>query len=562
MKFKKILCAAILIFAVLTSSAFAVTPQDALSMRNDDSFYIALGLSNAGDLARWVLSQENIDAFMPLILASENSNDIIGILELVRGITSNTPLKSVALIVGVTREDPNEPFIQMAFTVDDKLAPTLAKIKDGSAKDSDVAKLFLGSDSPMLSFAEPMIKVELGEDGIYSINSEIKLKAVGDLLVLAFSDNDLKASLNAIDVEDARLFHGVERKFNTEDFVFMHADFETVTKLDDDEDIKGAAKYLNKPVNFELAFRRVPDKFYMSFGLNLREAVKKEYISRLLDDEVPAVEGCYIDLNNVGGVTSPIFAMAGIFRTAKILNDKDIKKSWEDGAKLLQQFTGITESELLAILNGASSIVVNDVINIQGIKIPAFYMSFKGENGAPAKIFERLAASKFFARIQDKVLQLDSSISPVSCLVIDNGDSLALDIADLTSLNDKPQPSGAFAEVLNHVGISTLWLDFAGIQKWIADNNVMEVITLMAKLSGNAQYAKAAEDAASILSAKFSVPSVLVWAESEEKIHWEFAIDNEVAPSDGVLARVVKICKDYMTPAPAPAPAPEPEQKK
>ncbi len=188
---------------------------------------------------------------------------------------------------------------------------------------------------------------------------------------------------------------------------------------------------------------------------------------------------------------------------------------------------------------------------MQGIKFPALYMSFKGQEGAPAKIFERLANSKFFARIQDKILQLDSSISPVSCLVIDHGDSLAFDFADLTSLNEKPQPSGAFAEVLNHEGISVLWLDFAGIQKWIADNNVMEILTPMAKVFG---YGKIAEDASSILSAKFSVPSLLIWAESEEKIHWEFAINNEVAPEDGLLVRIVRICKDYMTPAPAPEP--------
>ena len=550
MKFKKVFCAAVLVLTLLASSVFAA-PQDALSLRPDNSFYIAMGLSDAGNLSRWVLSQENIDAFMPFILASESSNEIIGILELVRSITSNTPLKSVAFLAGVTKENPGEPFVQMAFTVDDKLAPTLAKIKDGTAKDSDFAKLFLGSDSAMLSFVEPMIKVKPGEDGTYTINNEIKFKAVGDLLILALSDDDFKASLNAVDVEGARLFHGIERKFDTEDFIFTHLDFETIKNFADDEDLQKVTKYFAKPLNAEFAFKRVPDKFYMSFGLNIREAIKKEYIARLLDDEVPAVKGCYINLDNAGGSTSPILAMAGIFRASNLLKDKDVKQAWADGTKLLEQFTGITESELLAILNGAFSIVVNDVINMQGIKFPALYMSFKGQEGAPAKIFERLANSKFFARIQDKILQLDSSISPVSCLVIDHGDSLAFDFADLTSLNEKPQPSGAFAEVLNHEGISVLWLDFAGIQKWIADNNVMEILTPMAKVFG---YGKIAEDAASILSAKFSVPSLLIWAESEEKIHWEFAINNEVAPEDGLLVRIVRICKDYMTPAPAPEP--------
>lgn len=562
MKIRKIFCAAVLVLTIFASSVFAAKPQDALSIRPEDSIYFVLGLSDAGNLSRWVMSQENIDAFMPLILSSESSNEIIGILELVRAITSNTPLKSAALNIGITKEDPNEPFIQMAFTVDDKLAPTVAKIKDGTAEASDFAKLFLGLDSAMLSFAEPMIKTELGEDNVYSINNEIKFKAVGDLLILALSDNDLKAALNAVDVEDARLFHSIERKFDTEDFIFFHADFDTIKTLDDDEAIQNMAKYFAKPMHIEFAFKRVPDKFSMSIGFNPREAIKEEYITRFLKDSVPPVKGCYVDLDKAGGSTSPILAMAGILRTEKILDHKEIKELWAKGAKFIEQITGITEADMMGILNGAFSIVVNDVINMEGIKLPALYMSFKGQEGAPAQIFDKLANSKFFARIQDKTLQLDSSISPVSCLVINHGDSLAFDFADLASLNEKPQPSGAFAELMNQEGISVFWLDFEGIQKWIADNNVMEILTPMAKIFG---YGKIAEDAAKILSAKLSVPSVLVWAESEEKIHWEFAI-KEVAPEDGLLTRIVSICKDYIPSSPEPVqdPAPEskPEQKK
>ena len=66
MKFKKVFCAAVLVLTLLASSVFAA-PQDALSLRPDNSFYIAIGLSDAGNLSRWVLSQENIDAFMPFI---------------------------------------------------------------------------------------------------------------------------------------------------------------------------------------------------------------------------------------------------------------------------------------------------------------------------------------------------------------------------------------------------------------------------------------------------------------------------------------------------------------
>ena len=208
---------------------------------------------------------------------------------------------------------------------------------------------------------------------------------------------------------------------------------------------------------------------------------------------------------------------------------------------------GITEEEILSLITGPFSFIVNDSINIESFKIPALYMSFAGQEGAAAKIFEKLSASKFFSRIQEKVLQLDSSISPVSFLVVNNEGCINFNFADLTSLNDKPQPSEKFAELMNQTGISALWIDFEGIQKWIADNNVMAILAPMAKMFG---YGKVAEDVSSILSAKFSVPSFAIWCESEEMVHFIFNIA-DVAPEDGVLVRVIKICKDYMPKTPA-----------
>ena len=298
MKLRKIFCAAVLVIAIFASSAFAA-PQDALSLKNNDSVYVAMGLSDAGNFVRWLFSQENIDAFMPLILASESSNEIIGYLELVRSITSNMPLKSVALVAGVNKGKTDDPFLQMAFTVAPELNSIVSKIKDGTAQDSDFAKLFLGADSPMLAFAETMIKTERSGDGVYTIDNVIKFKAEGDLLVLALSDSDLKSALNAIDVEDARLFHNVGRRFNTEDFIFMHLDFDTIKTFDDDKDLQKAASMFKAPLNAEFGFKRVPDRFTASFTLNLREALIKAAADKIFTMPFTPVKGNYINLDTV-----------------------------------------------------------------------------------------------------------------------------------------------------------------------------------------------------------------------------------------------------------------------
>ena len=553
MKLRKIFCAAVLVIAVFTTSALAA-PQDALSLKSNDSVYVAMGLSDAGNFARWLLSQENIDAFMPLILASESSNEIIGYLEVIRSITAHMPLESVALVAGVNKGDIDEPFMQMAFTVAPELNSIVSKIKDGSAQDSDFAKLFLGTNSPMLTFAETMIKTERGEDGVYTIDNVIKFKAEGDLLVLALSDSDLKSALNALDVEGARLFHNVGRKFDTEDFIFTHLDFDTIKTFDDDKDLQKIASMFKAPLNAELGFQRVPDRFTASFTFNLREALIKAVADKLNNMTLTPVKGSYINLDTAGGSSSPIIALGGIFNAARLYDNDDAKKAIQNLAKLIQSVLGITEEELLSLINGPFFIIVNDSINLDSFKIPALYMSFTGQEGAAAKIFEKLSASKFFSRIQEKILQLDSSISPVSFLVVNNEGSINFNFADLTSLNDKPQPSEKFAELISKTGISALWIDFEGIQKWIADNNVIAILSPMAKMFG---YGKIAEDAATILSAKFSVPSFAIWGESDEIVHFIFNIA-DVAPEDGILVRIVKICKDYM-PKTAPAPATEPD---
>ncbi|MBQ3447596.1 MAG: hypothetical protein IJG37_08140, partial [Synergistaceae bacterium] len=159
MRMRKVLCLAVIAAMLSSSAASALSlgdllpskllpspqtsesgllPENALVSRAEDSVYGVLRLEDTGAFLRWLVSEENIDIFMPLILKSKHSSDIMGAVEFIRAFAEKTPIKSAAVIIGT--EDPDKkrpPFFQMAFTVDSSMAGTVRKIADGTAEDTD-----------------------------------------------------------------------------------------------------------------------------------------------------------------------------------------------------------------------------------------------------------------------------------------------------------------------------------------------------------------------------------------------------------------------------------------
>lgn len=545
MKLRKVLAAALFGLLVFAGYAMAVPAENALSPQPDDSVYMVLKLNNTGNFLRWVLSQENIDVFMPLILAHEDSNEIMGAIEMARAVIDKTPLESLALMAGVTKS--GMPLLQAAFTVNSDLAPTVRKIASGSADAKDIAKLILGNDSPFAALAESMIKVERDGDK-YIIDNELVLKTDGDLLLLSISSEEVENSIKALKDSKARLFAKTARKFDTEDFLFVHVDPETAKKLDDSKELDDIKldKYLSRPLNVELAFKRFPERFITAFGVNLRESLKKEYVDKYFKPEkLVKAKGGHINLNAAGGGTSPLIAFGGIFNVEGLNETKETRAFWAEMVKQVKRFK-ISEEELYNVMNGSVSFIVNGSMNIEGVNIPSIFMSATGSKGAAAKIYEKLANSQFLAKLQgqENILQVDSSLSPVSCLVTCDNDTLAVNMAEQEALADKPQPTGALADLMNREAISALVIDFAGIQAWIKANGVLDILMPMAKMFG---YGKIAEQVREVLNAKLSVPSLAIWAESPEIVYWDFAIEN-VNAQDGLFAKLVKIAREYMTP--------------
>ena len=556
MKMRKIVCLAVMSVVIsagiasalslvdLVPSAKAALPENALIVRPDDSVYFVLKLDDTSAFLKWLASDENINLFMPLILKSEDSSDIIGGIEFFRAFATKTPIKSAAIIVGAY--DPGAkkpPFFQMAFTVDSSMAGTVKKVADGTAEDADFAKLVLGNDNPLTAIAQTMIKAEKLRNGGYRIDNEVFLKVQDDMLVLALTADELEASLGALNDGKAGLFSKVARNFTEKDFALAHVDYNTLNKLDTDNDLDDADKLItelfDKPLNFELAFESRPDKFILSFGINLVEALKKKYADKV-DSSVKSVKGSYITL---GGTKNPLAALGGVLNLSALKDSKETKSAWNELARQMRVRFGISEDEISSFFRGPFSFTVNDSVTYEGFKMPAFYILQTGMKDSASKIFARLSKSPHFQKIQEGILQLDSSLSPISCLIQDKGETLGINFAELSSLSGKPSVKPALQSLLDAEGISAIWIDFDEIRSWIMDdeNGVMAMALPMAKIMGYGEIAEAVRD---VLTAEFSVPSFSLRAESIETFRFEFA-NAKINSENGILARLVKIYQKF-----------------
>ncbi len=569
MKLRKYLAIAVFTLMIFSSSAYALSlgdllapitpssepevslslskPEDALSQRSNDSIYFVLRLADTSKFLKWLLSRENINVFMPLILGSKSSNEIIGGLEIISSIIDNTPLKSAALTVGINKSEIKSgiPFFQMAFTVDNSVSSIVKKIAQGDASAVDIAKLLLGTKSPLASLAETMIKVEKAGDNILRIDNEVFMKAQDGLIMLGTSLNEVKSAIDAFNNSHSRMFEKNSRRFNKKDFAFLHIDPDTLIKLDTDKDLDDLklTEYFGKPLEIEFAFERLKDKFTVSTGINLLNSLKKKYASKITSQKLQPVKGGNIDLDNAGSSKVPLFTMGAYLNFSSFKDSPELKTILKSTLRQLKNRFGITDDDVTGLLNGPFSLVINGNVEVESFKIPALYFSQSGRKGVAAKVYDKLDKSPHFQKVQDGILQVDSSLSPISCLVSNRNETLDIAFAELASLLEKPEMSPALSDLMNKYAISALWINFSGIQSWLNDdeNGVFAFAAPVAKIMGYGKYIDALKD---ILSAQLSVPSVAIWAENSEVFHTEYSI-SEINPEEGLFAKFVKIYRDF-----------------
>lgn len=548
-KIRKILALALLGLILISSIGYAAEPENALSSRSDDSIYFVLKLGDTARFLKWLLSSENIRLIMPLILGSKSSNSLMGTIEIISAVIENTPLRSAALVIGMDKSNIKlkVPFFQMAFTVNPTISYIVRNIAKGSADASDIAKLILGDKNPLTLFAETMIKTEREKDNIFRINNEFFLKAADDLVILGTSLNDVSSAVKALEDSKTRLFAGKSRKFATEDYVLLHVDYNTASLLEHNKELDdlNAKEFFDKPLEIEFAFKRFTDKFLVSIGLNLREALKKKFADKIAkaSEVIKAVKGGNIDQKSIGGSKSPLGALGTYLDLSRLKDSPELKSLWDRAVREVQKRFGVTEDEVTEAATGPFSVVVNDSVMFEGFKVPALYISQTGKPGAAGKIYDKLTKSPHFSKVQDGVLQIDSSLSPISCLVVNRGDTLGIDFAELTSLAETPDLKPALTDLLNREAVSAFWVDFVGVRDWLLDdsNGVFAAITPLATFMGYGRHVRAVRE---ILSAEFSVPSLSIWSESPEVFYTEFSIA-DINPEEGVLSKLVKLYLEF-----------------
>ena len=548
---KKLVAITILCVMLFTGTSWSAQPEDALSTQYEDAVYMVLRLEDTSRLLKWVFSSENLKLFMPLILKGKSEVEVLAAAEFINAMVSMTPVRSAALVVGMSKRDIKNmmPVMQIAFTVSPEVSSIVKKIADGHAEALDVATLLLGSRIAA-TFAETMIKVEREKDNIFRVNNAVFMTASDDLVIFGSSVNHVRSSLKALSDEKSRLFTAKTRKFSEKDYAFMHMDYETLAALDDDKDLEAvdARKYFDKPLELEFAFERLADKFLMSSAFNFREAIKKEYADKIQAqfDTLKPIKGGNINLANSGSKGNPLLALGG-YLNFDAMRENEAAKPFVDAAlRNLRVRFGISEEEATGLLNGSFSAIVNGNVTFEGMKIPALYISQTGKEGAAEKVFSKLTKSQHFSKVHDGILQLDSSLSPISCLAADKGESLGIYFAELASLTDQPSVKSGLSELLERESISSIWIDFAEIQSWINndENGVLLMLGPLMAFGGYGDYFKALRD---VLNAELSVPSMSFWSDNSEVFHTEFAV-KDITPENGLFARLMKLYQEFSAP--------------
>ena len=552
MKVKKLAVFLVLALVIFSGSAYAANPEDALTSRPEDSVYMVLKLHDTSSFLRWMFSKENVEIFAPLFMKGKSKLQILAASELMSALAAMNPIRSSAVVFGMTKNDAKQKnqFVQAALTFSPEVRTSVLRIEAGLADASDIAKLLIG-DTAAAKFAETMIKLQKEKDNIFRVNNDIFMAAVKDTVLVGSSITEVRKALKSLNDKDTRLFTKKARKFTAEDFALMHVDYETITAINTDNgklsDDLNAGKYFAKPLEGEIAFTRQPDKFLMSLAFNFMDALTKKYADKLSEQAATweYTEGGHIDLDAVGS-SSPLLAI-GTYINFDALNEID---EWKPVMKAILRNMRVrfkvSDDETKALLSGPLSLVVNGTVTYESFKIPALYVTQQGKKGAAAKVYEKFTQSPNFSKVKDGILQLDTSISPVSCLAADKGEKLGVYFAELPSLEQKPELKPALAELMTKKSTASCWVDFAGIQSWILDDNngVMMMLAPLMTFGGYGKYYKALQD---VLTAELSVPSMSIWGKAPEILHIEFAL-KDIAPENGLFMRILRAYQNLTAP--------------
>ena len=501
------------------SAAWAANPEDALSAKPKESVYGVLRVEDLGGFLRWAVSEENLKTFAPLAELDEAS------IQKITSVLAAMPVKSAALVVGMTKE--GMPFFQAALS---------------GAEAENVGEFVLGQGNPMA----PMVESMLQEGGI---SFEMK----DDLLLLGLGPDSLKEGLAALEDEGKRL--SLNRRFTVKDFALVHTDFDATGTLalaaaEDDEaraeaekKLQDIKKYFRAPLDVEFGFESFADRFLLSMGTNLKESMNPEYLKDL--EKLEAVPGGHIRLLGDG---SPLLALGSTLNLKSFKRYAELKDTIEEGLDALKSI-GLSKDDIQNLVNGAFSLTIGGgFFQYEGLKFPAVCLTQSGQENAASSIVatlggkEDLPLNPVQAEGWDKMLQVDSSVSPVPCLLGAQGETLLLGLTDVASLAGTPSPAPKLKELLEKDARGALYMDFVGLQSYLksASDMMAAFMPLLGEVTGEESLPQMGELINDVLNAKLSIPSFSLWGSEMETCFMEFALA-DVPAGEGLWAKLVKV---------------------
>ena len=531
---------------LLSSSSWALEPQDALSARSAKSIYLSFRLDDLNGLLQKIFSPANIE-----MVASVASPERAQAIRLIGSFASQIPARSVAFVAGSAEN--GELFLQIAASMPPQVRPKLDLIAKGTAKGEDIVTLLLGDAALMFSGSFKPEAVEGPKGPYYVFGGGAAFAAKDDLFLAASSPAELDAALDA--VADAKKRLTLKRRFKSPDYYLTHIDMSLFPELEKrfgdrpdaspNIDIKAVLSYFKAPLDVEVGFDAKPGSFLMSAAVNLLEAMPI-FAERF--GELSPTPGGNVFFAGGGklflALSNPMF-----FNVEDWKIYPEFYKAWNEVVKELEK-RGLTEKDVLNLLRGSFSVAVGSEATILGRKTPGAYVALRGRDNAAARILacivedeqisQTLPLAPLSAEGWDLLYRLDPALLPAPVVIGVTADknTLFLGVADPEAILKKPALPAEGEKLFSQPFIGGGFIDLAGAWEWLRQEVADASSPLWTYMVNNDK--EAATALRDVLDAELSVPFVKLWGDALETAFMECTLA-DVPLEKSLLYKVLKL---------------------
>ena len=198
----------------------------------------------------------------------------------------------------------------------------------------------------------------------------------------------------------------MKRRFEAGNFAFLHLDPDLADAIGKaraseegdvtwtEEDSKALRETFRAPLDLEVAFEGFKDRFLVSMGANVEEAMAKDYLANW-EGVGPVSGGRILPL----GEGSPLIAGGGYLSSQALDSNPRLKALWGSAVEAFKRI-GVTEPEARGLMNGDFSLSVGGNISLKGLigletKLPGIFVTLTRSNGAAAAFLKSWRPAKW-----------------------------------------------------------------------------------------------------------------------------------------------------------------------